>query len=67
MNRLGLNSNEIDFLLKNREMVNNLKWDFIKSHLANSEDLKNNKNNQQLNEILKFSRNFPHIKLSLSN
>jgi len=67
MNRLGLNSNEIDFLLKNREMVNNLEWDFIMSHLANSEDKKNNTNNQQLNEILKFSKNFPHIKLSLSN
>ena len=67
MNRLGLNSREIVFLQKNKNIVNELEWDFIMSHLANSEDFKNVINDIQLNKLLEFSKNFPNIKLSFSN
>ena len=67
MNRLGLNSTEADFLLKNKIFVKNLEWDFIMSHLANADEPKNNKNYKQLCTFLEFSKNFPEIKLSLAN
>ena len=67
MNRLGLHSREIDFLQKNKNIVNELEWDFIMSHLANSEDFRNVINDTQLNKLLEFSKNFPNIKLSFSN
>ena len=67
MNRLGCNSKEIDFLQKNKNIVNELEWDFIMSHLANSEDFKNLINEKQLSKLLEFSKTFPDIKLSLAN
>ena len=35
MNRLGLEYSEVDFLYTNRSILENIKWDFIMSHLTN--------------------------------
>ena len=67
MNRLGLNSEEINFVEKNKDILSITKWDFIMSHLTSSNNYKNTSNKKQLDEIIKFSNFFPHIKLSLAN
>jgi len=67
MNRLGLNQNETNLLLQNKELLDFVEWDFIMSHLANSNDIKNEDNFKQLNKILQFSKIIPNIKLSLAN
>ena len=67
MNRLGLDTAEIAFILKNKSILNNTEWDFIMSHLANSNDLANNYNYLQLKKINLFSKSIPNIKLSLAN
>lgn len=67
MNRLGLNSEEINILKKNKEILNKTKWDFIMSHLTSSNNYKNTNNKNQLDKIMTFSDFFPHIKLSLAN
>ena len=67
MNRLGLNSEEINFILRNKSILENTKWDFIMSHLANSNDAANKNNYKQLEKIKKFSKLMPNVKLSLAN
>ena len=67
MNRLGLNQQEISYLLKNKEILNNVNWDYIMSHLANAQEIENKKNLIQLNKIEQFSKNFPNIKISFAN
>ncbi len=67
MNRLGLNEKEKCFLLKNKDILKNIKLDFIMSHLSNSQELENKKNLIQLCKIKNFSNNLPDIKLSLAN
>ena len=67
MNRLGLHSREIDFLQKNKNIVNELEWDFIMSHLANSEDFKNVINDIQLNKLLEFSKNLVYFHFNTSD
>ena len=67
MNRLGLNSEEISIVEKNKDILYITKWDFIMSHLTSSSNYKNTSNKKQLDNIIKFSNFFPHIKLSLAN
>ncbi len=67
MNRLGLNQGEKSFLLKNKDLLKNIKLDFIMSHLANAQENEDKKNLIQLDKIKNFSTNFPNIKLSLAN
>ena len=67
MNRLGLSSEEIDILKKNKNILSITEWDFIMSHLTSSNNYKNATNNIQLNKIIEFSNFFSHIKLSLAN
>ena len=67
MNRLGLNSDEIDLILKDKSILENTKWDFIMSHLANSNQASNINNYNQLKKLKMFSKLFPHIKLSFAN
>lgn len=67
MNRLGLNQKETNFLIKNKDILNNIRWDYIMSHLANAEDKENPNNSIQLNKIKKISKNFSNIKISLAN
>ena len=67
MNRLGLEYSEVDFLYTNRSILENIKWDFIMSHLTNSSDPENNSNVEQLKKIKLFSKLIPNTKLSLAN
>ncbi len=67
MNRLGLNKKETKFLLSNKDVIKNIKFDYIISHLANAQDEKNEKNLIQLDKIKIFSKDLPEIKLSLAN
>ena len=67
MNRLGFNKSEINLLLSNKDLLNLIEWDFIMSHLANADKIKNRENVKQLDKILQFSKIIPNIKLSLAN
>ncbi len=67
MNRLGLNQKETSFLIENKDILNNVRWDYIMSHLANAQEEENEKNLVQLKKIQIFSKNFPKIKLSFAN
>ena len=67
MNRLGLNQTESEFLIKNKVILDNIELEYIMSHLANAQENENKKNLIQLNKVKEFSKNFPTIKLSLSN
>jgi alanine racemase len=67
MNRLGLNSEEINILRKDKDILSKTNWDFIMSHLASSNNYKDINNKKQLDKIIEFSNYFPHIKLSLAN
>ena len=67
MNRLGLSKKESDFLINNRDLLNNVRIDYIMSHLSNANENQSKINLLQLNELKKFSINFPNIKVSLAN
>jgi alanine racemase len=67
MNRLGLIKKERDFLINNRDLLNNIKIDYIMSHLSNAQENENEINLLQFNELKKFSNNFPNIKVSFAN
>ena len=67
MNRLGLSSEEINIVKKNKDILLITNWDFIMSHLTSSNNYKNASNKKQLDKIIEFSNFFPHIKLSLAN
>ena len=67
MNRLGLSKKERDFLINNRDLLNNVRIDYIMSHLSNANENESKINLLQLNELKKFSINFPNIKVSFAN
>ncbi len=67
MNRLGLSKKERDFLINNKDLLNNIKIDYIMSHLSNAQEKENETNLLQLNELEKFCSNFPNIKVSFAN
>ena len=67
MNRLGLSKKERDFLVNSKDLLNNIKIDYIMSHLSNANENENETNFLQLNELKKFSKNFPNIKVSFAN
>ena len=67
MNRLGLSKKERDFLINNKDLLNNVKIDYIMSHLSNANEYESKINLIQLNELKKFSINFPNIKVSFAN
>ena len=67
MNRLGLSKKERNFLTNNKDLLNNVKIDYIMSHLSNANENKSKSNLLQLNELKKFSNNFPDIKVSFAN
>ena len=67
MNRLGLNKQETSYLIENKDILNNIKLDYIMSHLANAQEKDNHNNLIQLNKITEFSKNFLNIKVSLAN
>ena len=67
MNRLGLSKKERDFLVNSKDLLNNVKIDYIMSHLSNANENESKTNLIQLNELKKFSNNFPNIKVSFAN
>ena len=67
MNRLGLNKKERDVLVNNKDLLKNVKIDYIMSHLSNANENESKTNLIQLNELKKFSNNFPNIKVSFAN
>ena len=67
MNRLGFSQSEINLLLSNKELLKLIEWDFIMSHLANANKIKDKENVKQLDKILQFSKIIPNTKLSLAN
>ena len=67
MNRLGLSKKERDFLINNRDLLKNVRIDYIMSHLSNANENESKINLLQLNELKNFSSNFPNIKVSFAN
>ena len=67
MNRLGFNKKERDFLIDNRDLLNNVRIDFIMSHLSNANENESKINLLQLDELKKFSIKFPNIRVSFAN
>ncbi len=54
MNRLGLSEKERNFLINNKDLLNNVKIDYIMSHLSNANEDESKINLLQLNELKKI-------------
>ncbi len=67
MNRLGLDSNEIDLILENISYISSVNFEFILTHFSNSNNKDDNFNYIQYEKILKLSSYFKYRKISLSN
>lgn len=67
INRLGLNHNEIEQLINNRDLLKGLNVEYIISHLSASEDSDNPYNLEQLNKFKAYLEYFPNAKASLAN
>ena len=68
MSRLGFDSQETEFLIKNKhKLIKQTKIILIMSHLACADNPMNKKNRSQLNSFKKISKHFPEVKLSLAN
>ena len=67
MNRLGLDRNELDTALENISCISSVNFEFIMTHLSNSNNQKDNFNNIQYEKILKINSYFKNKKISLSN
>ena len=67
INRLGLNHNEIEQLINNRDLLKGLNVEYIISHLSASEDSDNPYNLEQLNKFKSYLEYFPNSKASLAN
>ena len=67
MNRLGLDENELKLVLENISNISLVNFDFIMTHLSNSNNQNDDFNNIQYEKILKISSYFKNKKISLSN
>ena len=67
MNRLGLDKNELDFVLENISYISSINFEFIMTHFSNSNVQNDNFNNIQYKKILKINSYFKNKKISLSN
>ena len=67
MNRLGLDTNELDFVLNNIPYISSINFEFIMTHFSNSNIKEDNFNNKQYEKILKLNSYFNNKKISLSN
>ncbi len=67
MNRLGFNQKEREFLIINKEILNDVSVEYIMSHLSNAQQNENETNLMQLYKLREFSRNFPDLKISFAN
>ena len=67
MNRLGLDAEQADWLIKNREALNGLKLTYVMSHLVSGELIDDPVNARQLHSFNKFHRSFSTIPASIAN
>ena len=67
MNRLGLDTNELDHILENISQISSVNFEFIMTHFSNSNNKDDNFNYTQYEKILKISSYFKNKKISLSN
>ena len=67
MNRLGLDSNELKYVLENISNISNVNFEFILTHFSNSNNKDDNFNYIQYEKILKINSYFKNKKISLSN
>ncbi len=68
MSRLGFDSNETEYLLKNKsQIIKSSKIALVMSHLACADDKKSKKNKIQLERFMKIKKYFPNTLFSLSN
>ena len=67
MNRLGLDSNDLDHVLDNISYISSVNFEFILTHFSNSNNKDDNFNYIQYEKILKLSSYFKKSKISLSN
>lgn len=67
MCRLGMPSSEIAILVNKPEILENLKLEYIISHLSAAEEQNNPYNIEQLERFKGYLRYFPGVKASLSN
>ena len=67
MNRLGLDKNELELVLKDISSISSVDFEYIMTHFSNSNVQNDNFNNLQYKEILKINAYFNNKKISLSN
>ncbi len=67
MNRLGLNRNEVEEIIKNKFHLKNFNISLIMSHLSNAEEADSPSNDSQKEYFDKISKFFPDSKKSLAN
>ena len=67
MNRLGLDADQADWLIQNREALNGLKLTYVMSHLVSGELIDDPINARQLDSFNKLRRSFSTIPASIAN
>ncbi|MFL2845871.1 MAG: alanine racemase [Candidatus Puniceispirillaceae bacterium] len=67
MNRLGLDADQADWLIQNKEALNGLKLTYVMSHLVSGELINEPVNVRQLNSFNKFHSSFSNIPASIAN
>ncbi len=67
MNRLGLDENELNIILKDISYISLINFEFIMTHFSNSNNKNDDFNNVQYKKILKINSYFKNNKISLSN
>ena len=67
MNRLGLDKNELEHVLRDISSISSVHFEYIMTHFSNSNVRNDNFNNIQYEKILKLNRCFNNQKISLSN
>ena len=67
MNRLGLDKNELKLVLEKISDISLVNFDYIMTHLSNSNNQNDDFNNIQYEKILKINSYFKNKKISFSN
>ncbi len=67
MNRLGLDKNELELVLKDISLISSVDFEYIMTHFSNSNVQNDSFNNLQYEEIIKVNTYFKNKKISLSN
>ena len=67
MSRLGLDVNETEWLIKNKDKISSIKVELIMSHLACADQPRNPMNEKQYKKFIAIRKEFKKSKASLSN